>query len=334
MKKFIILILFLCSAIFLFPFFITSIFNSSPDSNLETDSGILFSEPYIVSLRLIDQNQTISINFEDYISGIVALEMPPTNNSEALKAQAVAARSFILNKISDYSNNNISPFHEGAVLCNDFSHCNAWASIDTTASNWNEQNVDAYKEKIISAVYDTKGEYLAYDNKIATAFYHKISHGKTESSYDIWGVDRPHLKSVSSDFDTKASGFNSRVFYPEEAFFTVLSGLRPNLFSKDFWHDKKCENITYTSGGSIATIQICGETFTGLEIANAFKLKSTCFTLTFDNSKVVFDVKGNGHCVGMSQFGANAMAENGSNYKEILNHYYTDTTISSLYHIS
>ena len=331
MKKIFLFILLLClSSLSLLQF---EHINHIQHSQSDTDAIMTISEPHSISLRLVNDNKTINLNIEDYILGVAANEMPPDYNIEAIKAQIVAVRSYVLNRLYHQDIKTTSDLHKEAILCNS-THCVKWYPFETAIKKWDTEKIDEYKKKFRTALAETKGEYITYNNTPAITFWHKISHGKTENSLDIFGLDYPYHQSVLSESDKYAPGYISRVIYPKEAFVTIMSGLKADTFNeKDFSNDI-LGNITHTSGGCVASIQINNEIYSGQEIMNAFKLKSTFFTINFDGTDVVFNVKGDGHCVGMSQFGANVMANNGSSYKDILYYYYPGIYISSLNHIA
>lgn len=340
MKRFLIGFLILSAAVFCIPSVMVPIASlvsertAAPayaDSAAADDTAAYrVDAPYTVTLYRVGNGETLTLDFEDYIAGIVAEEMPPTNSIEALKAQAVAARSYILSKLSSYSE-NAPAAHHGALLCDDFSHCHTWRSLEESKDTWDARFREDYAAKIKRAADETRGEYLSYENKAAKTCFHAVSGGKTENAEDVWGVSLPYLTTVNSAEDTRADGYHSRVFYPKEAFETVLRGLRPSIQTAENLEDIS-PKFTYHDSGSVAALTMLGETFTGLEIKEAFHLRSTHFSLKFADGKAVFDVNGYGHGVGMSQFGAAAMAEHGKNYREILAHYYKGTTLSQLYH--
>ena len=282
-----------------------------------------------ISLFISSTGEKTEIDFEEYIAGLVGQDMSPAYHIEALKAQAVAVRSFILSKIVFYREKGIPGNHQGAILCTDYACCHSWRSLDESKMFWDQRFADDYADKVLKAVNDTCGEYLVYDGEPVKAYYHAVSSGKTENINDAWGVEVPYLKSVDSSGDLRADGFRSRVFYPEKAFVTIIKGLKPETEISD--------NISQAIGkaklnetGSVAQIEIFGEQFSGREIQDAFKLRSTVFSVEYIEDKVVFDVKGYGHGVGMSQFGANSMAQSGKSYEDILFHYYSGVELGTL----
>ncbi len=334
MKRFLFGLVGLCLLMFLLPIGVISLtklrseVEALPVATVVKEEGDAittkdFGESYFITLYSATTGRVRNLDFEEYITGIVASELTPDFPEEAIKAQVVAARSFLLSKIAGYLEKGIPDSHHGAILCEDFNHCRSYTPLE-------EQEDTKYIERVKKMVEETRGEYLTYQNKVVKAYFHKISSGKTENVKDIWGVELPYLVSVESEGDSRADGYRSRVFYPKEAFFTVIRGLRPNLKLPDILEDDAF-TIKYTVGGSVETMTLFGEKFSGKEIQEAFGLKSRAFSLEFLDGEAVFDVKGNGHGVGMSQAGAKGMAEEGKNYQEILSHYYPGVSLSNLY---
>lgn len=281
-----------------------------------------FENPHMITLYRTATQKTEKMELEEYIAGIVASELTPEFQEEAIKAQAVATRSFILSKIAGYAEKTPES-HHGATLCDDFSHCRSYVPIADTDDK-------EYIARVKRAVEETSGEYLAYENKVAKTYFHKISSGKTENVRDVWGVEIPYLVSVESPGDVRADGFKSRVFFPKDAFFTVIRGLRPDLKLPEKLGGG-VTGIKLTIGGAVESMTMLGEKFTGKEVAEAFGLRSRTFSLEFQDNQAIFDVKGNGHGVGMSQAGAEIMAEEGKTYQEILLHYYPGVSMARLY---
>ena len=298
--------------------FIFTLYNESKTNNVNT-----ISEPKFISLYHVAEDKIIYISYKDYIINIVSQEISQDYNLEAIKAQTVAVRSFVLYNLYSNNKSNTIDFHEGAVLCNS-KHCIEWDCKK-------KKEID---KKFYTAYEETKGEYISYNNSSTIALWHKISHGKTENSFDILEVDYPYHKTVISEFDKKAPGYISRAIYSADAFCTIISGLSGKKIDSDIISEKTFGEASRTPNGCVKTIQISNETYTGQEIKDAFKLKNTFFNIEVCDSNIIFNVRGDGHNVGMSQFGANAMAENGSKYTDIICYYFPGAIISSLNHIA
>ena len=265
------------------------------------------------SIRLLSGDTVVEIGVFDYLTGVVAAEMPVSFEPEALKAQSVAARSYLQRALA-------SPKHEGADICTDSACCQAYLSPEQLKSNWGDKYAQ-YSEKISAAVKATDGEYLSYDGKPALAAFHSSSDGATEDAGAIWS-DVPYLKSVSSpETGDSVPNFQSTVVNSDLDFRDTILYLKPEA---DMTGDAGSwlGETTRTASGRVASIVIGGVSFTGSELRSLFKLRSTDFELTHADGSFTFTVHGYGHGVGMSQYGANAMARSGSDYREILAHYY------------
>ena len=288
-----------------------------------------FSQPFTITVYLKNEDRVMETEFEEYLVGVLAGEMPPTYHIEALKAQAVAARSYILSKVATSLEGTVIEEHHGAMVCNDYSHCKAWKDIKEAKKGWDLRFADDYEAKIRSAIEQTKGEYMVYDNKVVKAYFYAMSGGRTENVEDVWGSSLPYLKSVSSNEDVGADGFESMSSYPKDLFIQKLKSINENVNIDDL--KNSIGSIERTEGESVKTIEIGGQKFTGKDIREKFSLRSANFEIDILGDKVTFYVKGYGHGVGMSQNGANVMANNGEDYKTILKHYYSGVSMVNLY---
>lgn len=286
------------------------------------DSKVLNDIKGDIKISYLDaaSNKVKRADLEEYLVGVVAAEMPAEYNIEALKAQAVAARCFIVSKIGKEN-----PLHPDAAVCTDPGHCKAYIDEKTAKSKWKKDKAKEYWNKIEDAVKQTKGEYMVCDDEVVEAFFFARSGGRTENSEDVWGEERPYLRSVESLEDLQHPDALSEVEKSNYEAREILRGIGPDLPQGD--QKLRIGKVTRTSGGCVDEIEIEGEVFKGTEIRQGFGLKSANFSVDGDNEKLKFTVLGYGHGVGMSQSGANYMAENGKNYTEILSHYYTNIQI-------
>jgi len=259
-----------------------------------------------LALKDTSTGEIKNIELEDYIVGVVAGEMPASFNEEALKAQAIAARTYAMYKMKN-SNGTYD-------LVTDKTN-QVYITEDKMKSLWQE-NFDYYFEKIKKAVYDTKDLIMTYNGDIILSLYFARSNGKTEDAILVFGSNEEYLKSVES---------------PEESLTSEVT------ISKDEFCNKlniSCDainisNVLKSSSGRINSLNINGKTFKGTEIRTLFDLKSTDFDISI-GSEIKFVTKGYGHGVGMSQYGANKLAQNGKNYEEILKHYYQNINIEKI----
>lgn len=322
-------------SIFLFPAIMGAVKGGEVQhTNISAEDGDAitcgsFSRPFNISVYDTVADRLFEMEFEEYLVGVIAREMPPTYHMEALKAQAVAARSYILSKAVDYFGGNTPEEHRGAMVCTDYTHCKAWKDISEVKSGWDIRFANDYESKIRKAVESTTGEYMIYDNKVVKAYFYAISSGWTENVEEVWGATLPYLKSVPSRGDVGADGYESLSTYTKDLFIQKIKKLNAEAEISDL--NECLGEINRTQAGGVAEIEIGGISFKGEAIREAFDLRSTNFKISFDGDKVIFNVKGYGHGVGMSQNGANEMAEEGKRYSEILKHYYSGVDIVNLY---
>lgn len=275
-----------------------------------------------ISVYFSDEKVIKEMDIEEYLMGVVCAEMPASFEKEALKAQAVAARSYAI-----YRMENPSGEHTGAAVCTDFAHCKAYKKIETAQKEWGK-DADKYSEKIKQAIEETAGEILTYNGEVALAVFHSQSGGgRTENSSDVWGGDVPYLVSVESHGEENAPNFYSSAIFSFEEFKEKI--LSQNSEAK-LNTPEDIGKSEISEGGSVKSITIGGVDFTGREIRTLFNLRSSCFKIFADGENVRFEVTGYGHGVGMSQYGANTMAKEGFDYKKILTHYYSGTQIEGV----
>ena len=235
--------------------------------------------------------------------------MPAEFNSEALKAQAVAARTYALKK--SLNNTTLTATTSDQV----------YKTNDQLKALWKD-SFYLYYNKVKSAVVATEGVYMTYNGSYIDALYFSISNGKTEDASFVWGNNIPYLKPVDSSFDTNVSGFSKA---KSISMSSISSKLGVNLNSIS-----QINIISKTSSGRINKINICGKEFSGTKIRSLLGLRSTDFSITQSGNNIIFTTKGYGHGVGMSQYGANEMAKKGYTYQQILTHYYTGISINKL----
>ncbi len=266
----------------------------------------------------------LKLNIDDYLIGVVASEMPANFEKEALKAQTVAARTYALKRMQTKLEE-----HNQADICTDYAHCQAYMDKKEMKERWGKDYKELYN-KIKSCVNDTKDECLMYNGEYATAVFHSCSNEKTENASEVWGGDVPYLVSVSSPGDTQKKDYITHVTFSKDEFEKIISGndiRNANIENAD----SAIGPYEFTEGNNIEYMCLYGEKYSGVEIRKIFSLKSSAFDLVSDDTGFTFTVYGNGHGVGMSQYGAQAMAKSGSGYKEILSHYYPGTETEIMY---
>ena len=258
------------------------------------------------------------VDLNTYLWSVVAAEMPAAFEQEALKAQAVAARTFAL--ANTHKDN-----HPDADVCTDFACCQAWISRADAEANWGEEAI-AKANRITTAVTDTADQVILYDGQPIQAAFHSSSGDTTQNAVEVWGYDAPYLVSVSSPEGDEVPDYHSQKSLTDEEFRDLVLATYPeaNLGADP---DQWAGAPVYNSGGTVATMTIGGVELSGSQVRTLFNLRSACFTLEHADGVFTFSVTGFGHGVGMSQYGANSMAQAGSTYPEILQHYYTGVTV-------
>ena len=285
--------------------------------------------PQKIKVFFHQENCVREVDFEEYLVCVVSAEVPASFHKEAIKAQAVAARTYIYNKYKKVSENpSLAPDeHKDAFICTDFKHCCAYYSKEKLMEIHGEEWMKNYFVKIVDCVKETDGEILLYDGEPITASFHASSGGcRTENSGDVWTSDLPYLVSVESPGEDKREGYNTVVTVSCDEFKQKINEKYPNAQLSDDrngWFG----DISYTQGNSVDKIKIGKADIRGTEMRSLFGLKSACFEISMLDDRVTFNVHGSGHGVGMSQHGANIMAEGGKKYKEILTWYYRGTEI-------
>lgn len=249
----------------------------------------------------------INLNMTDYLIGVVSSEMPASFNLEALKAQSVLARTYAL-----------KAKQTGKKLTDTVS-TQSYIDIDQMKNKWGN-SFNTYYNKIKNAVENTNEEYLSYNGNYIEALYHSTNNGKTESSLDVFGNYYPYLISVSSEYDKNASSYLRTINMPLDTISNKL-GLSLN-------NDSVISILSYTDGGNIKEININGNNFSGKKVRELLGLRSADFDISISDNNANITTRGYGHGVGMSQYGANGMANAGYSYKDILSHYYPGTTLT------
>ncbi len=256
-------------------------------------------EPVKVAVTI--DNNVNYVDLDDYLLGVVAGEMPANFETEALKAQVVASRTFVYNRNLSVDNTTNSQ---------------VYLSEDKMKENWGNK-YDEYYQKISTAIKETKNEVMKYQGDYISALFFSSSNGYTENVEDYFeSSPLPYLRSVDSHWDLTIDPKNTR----------QVSFTKQELKEKFNCHIN-FNIIAYKKSGRVATLSVGGKNYSGRQVREKLGLSSSCFTVEYVNNKYVFTTKGSGHGVGMSQYGAQGMALEGSNYKEILNHYYTNIEI-------
>ncbi|MCT4596740.1 MAG: stage II sporulation protein D [Vallitalea sp.] len=314
MREKVISILLIIIIICFIPIFITTLIKGIPKNyKKEVDTQVQQSQ----SVRVMVNDEEQVIKLEDYLIGVVAAEMPVNFYDEALKAQAVAARTYTLKKLKS---------EEKFIFT---SNEQAFITKQEMETRWGTNNFAKNYNKIKKAVQETKNEVIAYKGELIEAVFHSTSAGKTQSAKEVWGEDIPYLVSVESSEDINSPEYlHKRVFTKEEFIEKIKENEQDfQTYSKELVSE--IQIINRTPEGYIAKIQVGNKILEGEKIRNYLGLESSNFTIQNADGKIEILCKGYGHGVGMSQYGADFLAQKGYNYKEILNYYYTNIEVTT-----
>lgn len=277
-----------------------------------------------IKLLHASSGEVEELDLDTYLLGVVSSEMPADFEEEALKAQALVARTYTIYKIINGSK------HENANICDDSKCCQAWITKENRLNKWNEEDRENNWAKIEKAVNGTKGKIITYEGKPINAFFHSNSGGTTDTATAVWGgTNYPYLQAVQTSGEDAYTQYASELSLSKEEFVSKIKEYHSD-FTIDFNSSEQIQILDYTEGDRIKTIKIGNLNLSGVEIRNIFGLKSAKFEIIIEEDNVNFKVVGYGHGVGMSQTGADSMAKQGKNYEEIIKHYYTGVEITNL----
>lgn len=297
-----------------------------PDSEVritEQDSKKEKASEEAVKVFMTDDDLVLSITPEEYLVGVLAAEMLPTYHEQALKAQAVAAYTYLLYKKSEQESTPDSGLR-GAYLSNDATTHQGYLTKEQRAEKWGDK-AESYEKKLTKAVEDVSGKYITYEGKPIIAAFHANNSGVTHSAETVWGGAVPYLKSVTSVGDKLSPDCIKTVVMTAQEFSSSVSALDGCQLSGEA--DGWVGDVKKDDNGYVTSLTIGGEKFTGLQVRDALGLRSAVFDFQFSDDSFRFTTEGYGHGVGMSQYGADYMARQGSTWEEILKHYYTGVEI-------
>ena len=297
------------------------------DTNIVKNLGLSFPSNGKVKVYRREKNVVEELDLEEYIKGVVVSEMPANFHEEALKAQAVAARTYYMNK-------RINPCKDaeskGAEIC-DSTNCQVYMDKEEIMSKWIKDDRESNWDKIDKAVEATRGEVLTYEGVVLEyPQFFAISSGKTEDAVDVFSMNIPYLKSIDSEGEEIAPKFESTLSISLDEFVDKMKVKYNDIVLSKDTIVNSIKIQSYTQGGSVKEIKIGNKNISGTEFRKILNLNSTNFTISFKDNNIIFLCKGYGHGVGMSQWGANAMAKNGSKYNDILKHYYNGVDIETI----
>lgn len=288
------------------------------------DKDIIIKGTENVKVYNTDSLKIEDLPLEEYVKGVVAAEVPAEFAEEALKAQAIAARTFYISKREEHCTKA-----HGADICNT-THCQVYISKEEGMKRWGSSKAEEYWNKISKAVEDTKGQVIVYNGEIIKyPQFFSVSAGRTENSMDVFSNDVPYLKSIDSPGEEVAKKFETVIEVNKKEFIKKINNGCPSANLNDN-NLKNINILSRTEGGGVKELCIGNTKITGVEFRKILGINSTNFIIEIGGTTVKISCKGYGHRVGMSQWGANVMAKNGKSYNEILKHYYTGIDIKNI----
>lgn len=279
------------------------------------------SEDTVSTVKVMNANSKniTELSLEDYLLGVVAEEMSASYHEEAIKAQIIAAHTLL--EHSKLTKNET--LGEADISDSPATH-QGYFTTDEQKAKWGEK-YDEYVSKIKKCIEEVKNLTIQYNDKPITAVFYAISNGQTENATDVWGGNYPYLVSVSSEGDKLSPGYFTEVSFSSDEFKKIITEQGAALSDKP---EKWIGEIKRTDTGMVKEITIGNKVFKGTDIRKLFSLRSSTFECSYKDGSFIFKVKGYGHGVGMSQYGANYLAQQGKTYEEILKHYYPNTQIA------
>lgn len=333
MKKIIIFLSIFIIIIFILPIIFINrrtVCVDSNENNIEAQNVVFpieiynYSEYSKIKLLHAKTNEVEEVNLDEYIASVVSAEMPVKYELEALKAQAIVARTYTLYKITT------SQKHKKADICDQSTCCQAWISKEDRLKKWNKEESNDNWNKIIKAVNETKGKIITYDGKPINAFFHANSGGKTEVPFYVWGgTGYPYLQVVETAGEENYSQYKSEAEFTKKEFEAKVKEKYKNF--KINYEETDCIKIEERdSSNRVTTVKIGNLKLSGVETRTLLGLKSANFEIKIKKDSIKFSVIGYGHGVGMSQTGADFLAKQGKNYEEIIKHFYKDVEIINM----
>lgn len=322
MKKLLFYFIFIIILVFVMPIIFTNKFKTEEVSTEEVvDEKFDYGEYSIIRLLHIASGTVEEMELDNYLYGVVASEMPASFELEALKAQAVVARTYTIYQLKN------SQKHDDADICDNSQCCQAWISKENRLAKWEENLREEYWKKIVRAVNETKGKFVLYNNEPINALFHSNSGGKTELAINVWGGNFPYFQTVETSGEEAYTSYNSEVIFSKTDFLKIMSEKYSDFYI-DFEEQDCIKIMGYTESGRVKKIKIGNKELSGVDVRILLGLKSANFDLKLEEECIKFLVIGYGHGVGLSQCGSDVLAKSGKKFDEIIKFYYKDIEIS------
>ncbi len=280
-----------------------------------------------LTVYLHKEARTVEMDLDAYLYGVIGGEMPASFPLEALKAQAVAARTYTVRRMKALGGNPCG--RGGADICTDSTCCQSYRTEAELADTWGD-NAEAYQDKLLEAVSGTHGLIALYDGEPIEALYHSAAGGHTEDAQNVFSAALPYLVGVDSPGEEDAANYQQTRTFSREEFTEAVNGTYAKAKLSQSKLEEQVEVLSRYESGQVAQLQLGNVTISGRDLRKLLDLRSANFQIDISGEQVEITTQGYGHGVGLSQYGARAMALEGADFREILEHYYTGVTIAPL----
>lgn len=305
---------------------IRSLFGLDP---VGSPKGAAKGEDVVIRVYMAKQKQIVEMNLEEYVKGVVAAEMPAQFELEALKAQAVAARTYAVKHMATFGGEGIAA-HPGADVSSDYREGQACADEQELTVRWGPLGYKVYWNKISQAVDATRGIIASYQGEPILAVFHSTSGERTASAQEVWGTDYPYLKSVACNWDQQSPRYSETKEFSMSEIAERLGSDTDIVAAAQNGSTAAVQIAELTDSGRVGKIRIGSKLLSGGTVRDKLGLKSTNFKVETGADKLVFQTTGYGHGVGLCQYGANGLAKEGKDYQYILKYYYTGIDLTHI----
>ncbi len=298
------------------------------DAKLDRSGSQVKGEDVMIKVYFHEQKKIVTMSLEEYIKGVVAAEMPAEFELEALKAQAIAARTYAVKNMTMYGGSGLAD-QPGADVSTDYRQSQAWLDEAKLRERWGS-NYDRFWSKISQAVEETRGQVATYNGELIQAVFHSTSGERTASAKEVWGFDYPYLISVPCKWDQKSPRYHEKKEFSLAEVEQLLGPETQVVAAMQNGSGGATQILNTTESGRVGQVRIGSKVLSGADVREKLDLRSNNFSVEIKDGKMVFNTIGYGHGVGMCQYGANGMAKEGMDYRQIITTYYTGVAIKNI----
>ena len=299
------------------------------EPKLDRSDKVAKGDHVIIKVYLHDQKKVVEMNLEEYLKGVVAAEMPAEFELEALKAQAVAARTYAVKNMVAFGGSGLAE-QPGADVSTDYRQSQAWLNEESLKERWGT-NYEKFWRKISQAIEATRGEVATYNGEFIQAAYHSTSGERTASAKEVWGFDYPYLQSVPCSWDQRSPRYYERKEFSLAQVEQLLGPETQVLAAMQNNSSGATAILNTTESGRVGQVRIGSKVMSGTDVREKLNLRSSNFNLEMKDNKMIVNTIGYGHGVGLCQYGANGMAKEGMDYRQIITTYYTGVALRNIH---